>query len=161
MQCSWISSHTSVWHQNHPPQLLSVEILDQLNTAPHIFMWKNSKGMHCFSQQCLQGGQVPPKPYETLSKNEDWQILAGNYELSPILCTDFTLEIPLSSASVHVVWLWSQTKQEERKGCVWHVCATSMSHTSWTQSKCSKLDIPARYPIQCTFPSHSHTHSSA
>lgn len=115
MQCSWISSHTAVWHQNHPPQLLRLEILDQLNIAPHIFMWRNSKGMHCFSQQCLQGGQVPPKPCETLSKNKDCQIFAGNYELSPILCTDFMLVIPLSSASVHVVGLWSQTgKRKER-----------------------------------------------
>lgn len=152
MQCSWISSHTAVWHQNHPPELLRVEILDQLNTAPHIFMWRSSKGMHCFSQQHLQGGHVPTKPCETQNKNEDWQILAGNYELSPILCTDFMLAIPLSSASVCVALV--SDKARRRKG-LWVCHCQHVTNFLNTEQM-----LKARYPSQIPNPIH-FLHSSA
>lgn len=116
MQCSWISSHTAVWHREPPPTALQGgNPGSQLDTAPSSFMWRSSPGTRCFSQQLLRGGQVPPKPCEAYNKNEGCQILAGNYELSPISCTDFTLAIPLSFASVHMAGLWGRHHRQGKK----------------------------------------------
>lgn len=116
MQCSWISSHTAVWQQKPPPTALQGgNPGSQLSTAPNSFMWSCSQGMRCFSQQLLRGGQVPPKPREAQNKSEDCQILASNYELSPISWTDFMLAIPLSFASVHMAGVWGHYHRQGKK----------------------------------------------
>lgn len=152
MQCSWVSSHTAVWHQKPPPTARQGgNPGSQLNTAPKSFIWRSSQGTHCFSQQLLWGGQVPPEPCEAYNKSEDCQILAGNYKLSPISCRDFTLAIPLSSVSVHMSGLWDhylrQGKKEKALSLTLPPACSLYQQTSWTQSKCSKLDIQMNSPL--------------
>lgn len=53
MQCSWISSHTAVWHQQPPPAAPQGGNPGSQLTAPGSSAWRSSQGMCCLSWQLL------------------------------------------------------------------------------------------------------------
>lgn len=124
--------------RNHPPQLFRVEILDHSSALLQTFLCGGApRGCAVSHSSYSQVARSPPKPCEAHNKSEDCQILAGNYDLSPISCIDFMLSIPLSSASVHMAGLWGNYHRQGKK-----------------KEKALSLPLPPTCPLCHKLPEH-------
>lgn len=107
MRCSWISSHTAVWHQQPPPAApQGGNPGSQLQAALHGGAPRGCAASH---------GSYSQKPCEASNKTEDCQIPASGCELPTISRAHFTSADPLSSPSVHTAELQGLDHRQGKK----------------------------------------------